>query len=61
MVDVKETAIADATAAAPNDANARERLIKELVPLRKKNRLRSDPLVHAALALCSRKPKVFKP
>ena len=61
MVEIKETAVADATSAAPSDAVARERVIKELVPIRVKKRLCSDPLTHAALALCSRKPKVFKP
>lgn len=61
LVEVKETAAADAAATAPSDAVARERVFKELVPIRTKKRLCSDPLTHAALSLCSRKPKVFKP
>ncbi len=59
-MDIKTAAAADAATAAPTDAVARERIIKELVPIRKMKRLYADPLTQAASALCSKKPKVFK-
>ena len=61
MMDIKADAAADAAVAAPTDAVARGRVLKELVPIRKMKRLCADPLTQAALALCSKKPKVFKP
>jgi hypothetical protein len=61
ITDIEAKATADATAAAPHDQVARTRVLRELVPIREKKRLCSDPLTQAALALCCKKLKVFKP
>jgi hypothetical protein len=43
------------------DAVAKQRVLTELAPLHEAKARYIDPLMKAALALCSKKPKVFKP